>query len=91
MDFRHAYFEMLNGKKIKRPEWGGFWEFDNSTIWMHTFDFKMLDIRETQNVPYTFSHICEKDWEVCSAEFIEDYYRKWEDHNKKEIAPQVAA
>lgn len=25
MDFRHAYFEMLNGKKVKRPDWGGYW------------------------------------------------------------------
>lgn len=64
MDFRHAYFEMLNGKKIKRPDWGGYWAFENGTIMMHTFDGKVFDIRETKNVPYTFSHICEKDWEV---------------------------
>ena len=73
MDFRHAYFEMLNGKKVKRPDWGGYWAFERNSIIIHTFDFNVLDIRETQNVPYTFSHICEKDWEVCSEEFLEDY------------------
>ena len=40
---------------------------------MHTFDFEAIDIRETKNVPYTFSHICEKDWEICSFEFLENY------------------
>ena len=77
MDFRHAYFEMLNGKKIKRPDWGGYWAFENNTIVMHCFDFKVLDIRETKNIPYTFSHICEKDWEVCSDDFLNDYSRRW--------------
>ena len=77
MDFRHAYFEMLNGKPIRRPDWGGFWCFEKNTIMIYTKDFEQLDIRETNNIPYTFSHICEKDWEVCSDEYMEQYNARW--------------
>lgn len=64
LDFRHAYYEMLKGKKIKRSHWGGYWAFENGTIMIHTFDGKTLDIRNTDNVPYTFESIVAKDWSV---------------------------
>lgn len=64
LDFRHAYYEMLAGKKIKRNHWGGYWAFEHGTIMIHTFDDKVMDIRETENVPYTFESIVAKDWVV---------------------------
>jgi len=64
MDFRHAWFQMLNGKKIKLPDWSGYWAWENNTIMMHCHDGRVLDIRETDNVSYTFSNIAEKTWMV---------------------------
>lgn len=64
MTFREAYFEMLNGKRIKRKHWIGYWAWENHTIMMHCHDGRVLDIRETDNTAYTFSSIIEQDWEV---------------------------
>lgn len=68
MDFRHAWFELLNGKKVKLPDWGGYWSWENNTIMMHCHDGKAMDIRETDNVAYTFSNIAEKNWMVVDDE-----------------------
>lgn len=64
MKFRDAYFEMKKGRKIKLPEWGGYWEWKNDTIMINCFDGKVLDIRETEDVDYTFKFICREDWEI---------------------------
>lgn len=64
MEFRSAYFEMLNGKKVKRKHWQGYWAWENNTIMMHCRDGRVLDIRETENTAYTMSSIVEHDWEV---------------------------
>lgn len=64
MDFRHAWFQLLNGKKIKLPDWNGYWVWENNTIMMHCHDGKVIDIRQTDNVAYTFSNIAEKTWMV---------------------------
>lgn len=64
MDFRHAFFQMLNGKKIKLHDWSGYWAWENGTIMMHCKDGSVLDIRDTKNVAYTFINIIDKRWEV---------------------------
>ena len=64
MDFRHAWFQMLNGKKVKLPHWAGYWAWENNTIMMHCRDGKVLDIRETDNPVYTFSNVASGDWMV---------------------------
>lgn len=64
MTFREAYFEMLNGKRIRRKHWNGYWAWENHTIMMYCYDGRVLDIRETDNTAYTFSSIVEQDWEV---------------------------
>lgn len=64
MSFRDAWFQLLNGKKIKLPSWTGYWVWENNTIMMYCHDGKALDIRETDNVAYTFSNIASKDWIV---------------------------
>lgn len=68
MQFREAYFELLNGKKIKLPSWKGYWYFKNHTIMIHDKDGNEFDIRKTDNVPYTFSNIASNDWEVVKEE-----------------------
>ena len=59
---------MLNGKKIKRPTWKGYWAFENTehgmSIIMHTMEGDAVDIRDTINVPYTFESIVAQDWEI---------------------------
>lgn len=67
MPFRQAWFEMLNGKKIKLPSWGGYWSWENGTIMIHTRDGEILDIRETKNPSYTFDNIASNDWEVMQS------------------------
>lgn len=64
MSFREAWFQLLNGKKIKLPSWSGYWAWEDNTIKMYCKDGKVLDIRETDNVAYTFSNIASHDWEV---------------------------
>ena len=64
MQFREAWFQMLNGKKIKRTHWAGYWEWENNTIMIHTREGAILDIRETDNPAYTFTNVAAKDWEV---------------------------
>lgn len=64
MTFREAWFELLNGKKITKPNWSGYWVWENNTIMMHCKDGKILDIRLTDNVAYTFSFIASDDWQI---------------------------
>lgn len=64
MDFRHAWFELLKGNKIKLPGWSGYWVWENGTIMMHCKDGTVLDIRQTDNVAYTFTNIAETNWKV---------------------------
>lgn len=64
LSFRQAWFHMLNGKKIKKPNWEGYWAFESGTIMMHTREGNVIDIRNTVNVAYTFSFIAENDWMV---------------------------
>ncbi|MCX0360048.1 hypothetical protein LI034_03405 [Clostridium perfringens] len=44
----------------------GYWIWDNEkeSIFMHCKDGKVLDIRETQDVYFTFSNVAREDWEV---------------------------
>ena len=65
MDFRHAFFEMLNGKAVRLPGWSGYWVWENGTIMMHCKDGSIIDIRQATNMSYTFFNIASKDWEVC--------------------------
>ena len=64
MNFREAWFQMLNRKKIKLPSWSGYWAWENGTIMMHCKDGSVIDIRKTDNATYTFSNIASNDWQV---------------------------
>lgn len=64
LQWKDAWFWMLNGKKIKRPLWEGYWAWENNTIIMHCRDGSVLDIRQTDNPAYTFTNIAQRDWMV---------------------------
>lgn len=52
-----------DGYKAKLPEWEGYWEWENNTIMMHCKDGRVIDIRETDDVEFTFGNIARSDWE----------------------------
>lgn len=64
MRFAEAFKEMKAGNKVKLPSWGGYWRWDEDkqTIMMHTKDGKVLDIRETERVEYTFGNVASDEW-----------------------------
>lgn len=64
MPFRQAWFELLNGKKVRLSSWKGYWAWENNTIMMHCADGTALDIRKTDNPAFTLSNIATDDWEV---------------------------
>lgn len=69
MTFKRAYEAMKQGDKVKLPEWGGYWKWENDTIMMYCKDGKVLDIRETDDVDFTFSNIIRDDWEIVKESF----------------------
>ena len=70
MQFRHAFFYMLEGKAVKLPHWSGYWVWENGTIMMYTKEGEVLDIRKTERPAYTFSNIADVNWEVCERPSI---------------------
>lgn len=62
--WKDAWYWMLSGKKIKRPQWKGYWSWENGTIMMYCRDGSVTDIRETPMPAYTFSNIAQRDWMV---------------------------
>lgn len=72
MNFRRAFFEMLDGKAVRLPSWRGYWVWENGSIKMHTKEGAVLDIRETKTPGYTFSNVASNDWEVCEPVILED-------------------
>ena len=76
MRFVEALKMMKAGYSMKRPSWGGFWRWDaeKKTIMIHCREQdsdtgkQVFDIRETQRLEYTLSHILEDDWTVANED-----------------------
>lgn len=68
MKFKEALFYLKLGYQMKLPSWGGYWEWQNDTIMMHTKDGEALDIRETQRVEYTLENIMCDEWDFADYE-----------------------
>lgn len=64
MKFQAAYSYLKRGHKIKLPEWGGYWYWNNETIIIHTRTGDELDIRSTEDVDYTIGFTFRDDWEL---------------------------
>lgn len=62
MTFKEAFELMKQGKKIKMPEWKGYWAWEDSSIKIHCSGGIVLDIRETEDVEFTLGFIMRDDW-----------------------------
>ena len=63
MHFQFCFMRMVReGKKYKRADWKGYWEWKNNTILMHCADGRVLDIRKTEDVAFTMENILASDW-----------------------------
>lgn len=61
MNFKEAYKEMLKGKKVRRPGWGGYWFIEDDKIKIHLKDGNTIFDNFTQE---TMTNTLEEDWEV---------------------------
>lgn len=69
LSWRQAWFELLNGRKIKLPSWTGYWKWENNTIMIHESSGEIIDIRETKNPAYTFTNIAENYWMILPDDY----------------------
>lgn len=63
MNFNEAYQKMLEGKKIKRPDWKGYWFIDNKD---NKFKIKLAggEIKENKFTQETIKNAAANDWEI---------------------------
>ena len=63
MNFNEAYQEMLEGKKIKRPDWKGYWFIDSKD---NKFKIKLAggEIKENKFTQETIKNTAANDWEI---------------------------
>ena len=66
MWFEAAFAYLKRGHAIRVPEWGGYWKWDdeNKTVLMHTRSGRVVDIRRSVDMDYTFSFTFRDDWEI---------------------------
>lgn len=70
MNFNQAYQEMLNGKKIRRPGWGGYWFIEDGKV---KIKLKTGEIIENDFNQETITNTLADDWEV-----VEEKKKWWE-------------
>ena len=61
MNFKEAYKEMLKGKKVRRPSWGGYWFIEDNKIKIRLKDGNIKFNAFTQE---TITNTLAEDWEV---------------------------
>lgn len=63
MNFNEAYQKMLEGKKIKRPGWKGYWFIDSKD---NKFKIKLAggEIKENKFTQETIKNTAANDWEI---------------------------
>lgn len=79
MNFKEAYQKMLEGKKVKRPDWKGYWFIENDKV---KIKFAGGEIKENRFTQQTIKNTAADDWEVCEEpkskvwrpEYKEEYY-----------------
>lgn len=93
MKFANALDLMQAGKRVKLPEWGGywFWDVDVETIIIHNKDATELDIRDTKVVDFTLRNICREDWEMVddNKHVTEEDTYWWDEVNFEPEEPHV--
>lgn len=71
MEFKQTYQEMLKGKKIKRPGWGGYWFIEDGKV---KIKLKTGEIIENDFNQETITNTLADDWEVVKEE---NEKKKW--------------
>lgn len=66
MNFGKAFRLMKQGKKVKLPDWGGYWAWENGTIMMYTKEGAALDLRSTDRPEYTFDNMASDDFMIAN-------------------------
>lgn len=66
MQFKEAFEAMKKGKKVKYPNWGGYWYWDHikGTVMMHTFDGQEVDLFDSQRKEYTLGFLAGDEFEI---------------------------
>lgn len=65
MNFNQAYQEMLNGKKIRRPGWRGYWFIEGGKVKIKLKTGKIIENDFNQE---TITNTLADDWEVINEE-----------------------
>ena len=80
MKFREMLRPLREGKKIRLPQWGGYWQKnDKGEIIMHCHNSEDINIRDSVDMFWTLENICSEEWEI-----ITDDVDKTE--NSKEVS-----
>mgnify|MGYP000930742421 FL=1 len=66
MNFSRAFQLMKQGKKVKLPNWGGYWAWEKGSIMMHTKEGNVIDIRDTKRPEYTFGNVASNDFIIAN-------------------------
>lgn len=66
MVFKEAFDLMKECKKVRLPEWIGYWLIANDNVYIHRSNGNLMDLRETQNPIETISFMMRDDWEIVS-------------------------
>lgn len=60
--FSWAYEQMMNGKCVRRKDWTGYWYMRDKELYIQCKDGSLLNLRESDDMPYTLSNIAADDW-----------------------------
>ena len=75
MNFKEAYKEMLKGKKVRRPGWGGYWFIEDNKVTIHLKDGNVKFDNFTQE---TIKNTAADDWEI-----VEEKKKYWTPKEKE--------
>lgn len=64
MNFAGAFISLQRGHRIRRKHWTGYWVVEEGEVFMHTFDGKSINIRESEDMMYTISNMACDDWVI---------------------------
>jgi hypothetical protein len=72
MDFKTAYSKMLEGKKIRREGWVGYWYINKVTGKLTIFTAEGKTLTQSDDITITVMNTLAEDWEV-----VDDSFENW--------------
>lgn len=64
MKFDEALKLMKQGKKVRLPEWQGYWCWGNGTVMIHSCNGNIIDLYDSDNKKFTLDNIASDKFEV---------------------------